>query len=274
MNRRTGLVPPCIPLGMLTAVLLGFAAQDVRSQYDPNAAEPIPRLKGTLFLGGGGELPGEVYTHFIEMAGGDEAQIVVLAAVGQDPGVGELTGATTLFSGTRRRAQAGAFVRRLDGATGVWLAGDDGDAFVEIFAGTPVENALRELIANGGVVGTNGGVSRALTAVMMASASTDAATGTGIDLVPGAMVDVGFADVERKMRMVEVVSLNPTVVGLGIDTGTVMILHQRFIDVLGAGNVYSYIAANDHRPARVELINRQVSPASQRPERGEKSTIS
>ena len=73
-----------ILLGLITCI----CSSALHAQYDPNAPEPIPRLKGTLFVGGGGVMPAEAYQRFVELAGGKDAKIVVLSVVhrcaGQD----------------------------------------------------------------------------------------------------------------------------------------------------------------------------------------------
>ena len=51
----------------------------------------------------------------------------------------------------------------------MWILGDDGPGLARDIGGTPVEDALRAVIARGGVVGGNGSVARALTAVMITS---------------------------------------------------------------------------------------------------------
>ena len=93
--------------GFVAALHLGLviciSSPALQAQYDPSAPEPIPRLKGTLFLGGGGDLPVESYQRFVEMAGMDKAKIVVLAASGQAP-ANELL---TVFAGHGAGADSG-----------------------------------------------------------------------------------------------------------------------------------------------------------------------
>ena len=256
----------CIRTVLLFTLLVPTAV----AQFDPTAPEPIPQLKGTLFLGGGGELPAEVYDRFVELAGGEDAKLVVLS-VGQpaDSTLGLLRARKTaslqvIHNRSRLAANSPEFGAPLREATGVWIDGDDGTTFAEVFQGTAVESALRGMIARSGVVGSNGGTSRALAKVMITAGNPHAAVGIGLDLVPGSVIDDHFDGMDRRNRLLGVLAAQPTLVGLGIEQDTALVLHQRFIDVLGKGSVHGCIAANEKWPVRITRINGEISPASQK----------
>ena len=61
-----------------SALAFVLIAGSLSAQYDETAPEPIAPLRGTLFVGGGGTLPDEVYQRFVELAGGEDARLAVL----------------------------------------------------------------------------------------------------------------------------------------------------------------------------------------------------
>lgn len=250
----------------LTFAIGSFTAGS-RAQYDPKAEEPIPRLRGTLFLGGGGELPASARQGFLEMAGGAQAKLVLLAA----PDTPEATLAAWRKSQiaqcatvTWQSASQPASLAQLGKATGVWILGDKGNDFADAMQGTAVEKALRDLIARSGVLGCNGPVVRALGKFMIRGGQTHALVRAGLDVVPGAVLDDRFTSGKRRNRLLGVLAARPKLVGIGIDEATTMVLHQRFIDVVGNGSVFGCIIGSQERLLRIDRVNRRESPVSQR----------
>ena len=247
-------------------------ATSLPAQYDANAPTPIPRLRGTFIVGGGGELAATVYDGFVAMAGGEEARVVLLGA--SPPTAAErarfesrgvkAAKLTALHTATPDAARADGFVAPLRAATGAWITGSDPAAFVAAYRGTPVEPALRDIVGRGGVVGGNGAVTRAMTRTMITNGDTKATVGSGLDLIPGAVIDDHYTGKKRRERLLGVLDARRSLVGIGVDAGTAMILHQRWIDVLGTGSVYGCVLGSAKRKLRVERINRNESPASQR----------
>lgn len=259
-------------IALISGCLSFAAAAPLSAQYDAAAPEPIHGLEGSLFVGGGGELPAEVYDRLVELAGGDQAKIVVLVASAHAPGesLRELftsrspLSVRVIHSHSRATAKLERFVEPLREASAVWIDAESGALFAEVFQGTLVEAALIALIARGGVIGSNGEVSRALSKVMISGGHPQASLAVGLDLIPGAVIDVAFTGMKRRNRMLGVLAAQPSLVGLGIDARTAMILHHRFIDVLGEGSVYNCLAASPTRPLRIDQVNRELSPASQK----------
>ena len=60
---------------------LGVTAGPAAAQFDEGAREPIPRLRGTVFMGGGGTLPDAVWSAFAIMAKSDGAQSAIVELV-------------------------------------------------------------------------------------------------------------------------------------------------------------------------------------------------
>ena len=243
----------------LTVALIG---SPLSAQYDATVPDPLPPLRGTVFVGGGGTLPDEVFQRFVESAGGATAKLIVL--------VNSQTATTPPLLAEARLVrvppndETAAALEALGDATGVWITGDSGAQLAATFRETPVEQALREVIGRAGVVGCNGEVATGLTATMITGGAFHATIDRGLDLIGGAVVDVGFSEQQRRNRLLGVLGSHPHLVGLGIDEGTAMVLHRRFVDVLGTGSVYACLAGNEDRPVRIERVDRRVSPRTQR----------
>ena len=135
------------------AAMREWIDRDDTAKPDPNYVEqrraaiertlpefPAPRpaaaqvASGSLVIVGGGGLPKEVVERFIELAGGPEAQIVVLPTATGDvlpPGnregqVFERVGAkhvTVLKHRTKAEVESSEFVAALSAAKGVWFGG-------------------------------------------------------------------------------------------------------------------------------------------------------
>tara|TARA_R110002072_G_scaffold4174_2_gene29449 strand:+ start:33008 stop:34732 length:1725 start_codon:yes stop_codon:yes gene_type:complete len=259
-----------LPHTVLAAIasLLVLAAP-TRAQFDPNWPEPLLPLLGTVFLGGGGELPAEALPRFVQMAGGDEANLVVLAsseAATVPDGLGQAT-LVKVFAADGAQvdaAQLDQAAAKLAKATGVWLLADSAQQFVETFGGSAVATQLFMLVHRKGVLGGNGDVVTALAATRIAGGKVHATLGVGLDLVPACVLDVNYDVAQRQNRLLGVLASQPTLVGVGIEAGTVLVLHNRFFDVFGAGSAYACLAANEHLAVRIERIHPEVSPRSQR----------
>ena len=126
-----------------------------------------------------------------------------------------------------------------------------------------LERRLASVIANGGVVGANGPMAHVFTRTMITSGSPHAVIGRGLDLVPGSVIDAGASNKSLR-RLWGVLGADPHLVGLAVAPETCLILHQRFLDVLGGGRAHALVAGSSKRLRRVDPLHRDVSPVSQR----------
>lgn len=249
-------------LATVAALLASLAS--VRAQYDPNWPEPLMPLVGTMFLGGGGELPEGALARFVQMAGGDEANLMVLSSSKAAAVPNALLEATVIRVLAGDAAQVAQAAEKLAKAKGVWLLGDSGQQFADTFRGSAVETQLHMLVHRNGVLGGNGDVVTALAGTRMAGDDVHATLGAGLELVPGVVIDAGYEVERHQNRLLGVLASQPKLVGLGIEASTMMVLHNRFFDVFGQGSAYACLAANEHMAVRIERIHPDVSPRSQR----------
>src|SRR5262245_39859160 len=82
----------------------------------------------------------------------------------------------------------------------------------------------------------------------------------GLGLIPGAIVDPHFMARRRKPRLLEALAMHPTLVGLGVDEGTALLVEGRTLRCLGDSTVSICLAAtNGHEAREVVLKSGDVS---------------
>lgn len=241
----------------LTAVVL---VSRVGAQFDPGAPEPIDRVRGTLYLHGGGRLTEQMRRDFLELAGGASARLVVIPSADPEDPTGEeeldtwrSLGAVhvrRLHAFMRDEAERPEFAATLDDATGVWICGGKQSRLARAYLETPVEAALRRVVARGGVVGGTSAGAAITSRVMLVYDEIR----QGLDLVPGAIVDQHYLVRRREERLRRALMAHPDRVGLGIDEATVLILRGRTLTVRGESTVTLMLAASPQRPERVERL--------------------
>ncbi|MEX2175300.1 MAG: cyanophycinase [Pirellulaceae bacterium] len=239
-------------------------------------------IRGSLVIVGGGELPAAVREKFFELAGGKEARIVVIptAREGEGFGKGEAiregeapaepigsAGASpshllepwksagaadvqVLHTRSKETANAKAFVAPLKAATAVWLGGGDQSRLADAYLGTAVEREILALLARGGVVGGTSAGAAIQSKTMIAGGQSEPKMATGLDLLPGAIIDQHFTRRQRQARLRLALARHPGHVGFGVDEGTALIVQGRRLQVLGDSAVSVFLAASASRPVR------------------------
>jgi cyanophycinase len=215
------------------------------------AAQP----KGTLFIVGGGPQPPALVRHFVELAGGAHARIVVFGMASSD---GVTTGvdkaqelhsygadAFNLFI-TPAEANTDSVIRQLSAITGVWFSGGDQVKLMAALRGTRVDSLIHAKYNAGAVIaGTSAGAAVMSTPmitgderrrggdrpptdsndIFMTIARGNVVTADGFGLIQGAVVDQHFIRRRRNNRLLSVVLEGPIHLGVGIDESTALIVH-------------------------------------------------
>jgi cyanophycinase len=238
--------------------MLRRAAQDRAANPFPPEELPEPKLAaGSLVIVGGGGMPREVVSRFLELAGGPDAPIVVLpTASGEDPADDQRSGrfleragarkVTTLSQRTRSEVESPEFLAALSEAKGVWFGGGRQWRFVDCYGGTKAEAAIYDVLRRGGVIGgSSAGAS--IQAQYMVRGSVlgnlePMAEGyeRGFNYLPGTAIDQHFSQRGRQRDMTRVVHRHPQLLGIGLDEGTAIIVQGQKADVVGEGKVYFY----------------------------------
>jgi cyanophycinase len=245
-----GLVALCFvpPAGCASAPRNGVPAAGVSSQ------QVARETRGTLYIVGGGAQPPELVSQFVALAGGPgRARIAVVPLASGDPAeagrdkVEQLVGlGARAFSllVTRSQAESDSAVRLLDSVTGIWFSGGDQVRVTPILAGTPLLRAMHERYRKGAVIGGTSAGAAIMTDSMLTGeqyrdgADTSAYYGDdfpsiarraieivpGLGFLPGAIVDQHFIRRERHNRLISVVLERPSLLGVGIDEGTALVV--------------------------------------------------
>jgi cyanophycinase len=151
---RVGLaVALCAPIAL--------AAQGAPANSNIKVGPP----RGTVIVVGGGAMGPEIYSRFIQAAGGPDALIIDVPTAGGDsvytqdaPGTRgwKQAGAKNLYvlhTKDRALADADSFAALVSKAGGVWFEGGRQFHLVNSYGGTKTEQAFHDVLARGGVVG-------------------------------------------------------------------------------------------------------------------------
>ena len=153
---------------LLASVALILSESSAHSE-EPNQTIVGPKNGSLVIMGGGGKdrtFP-QVFAHFIKLAGGKDARIVIVpTAASSSPdhnyqrswsldlaksmGVKK---ATILHSHSRKTADTEAFVKPLKTATGVWFGGGRQWRLTKAYGGTLTEKEFHKVLERGGVIG-------------------------------------------------------------------------------------------------------------------------
>jgi cyanophycinase len=242
-----------------TRLLLSFAALALFS-YSASFADAdenilgLPEMagpaSGSLVICGGGDLPDEIYDEFIRLAGGTEARIIVIPTAWPYASMGaieyryagwrraEVESVEFLDTNSRVDANSPEFLRPLTKATGVWIAGGVQGRLADLFAGTRLEDEIKDVVRRGGVVGGTSAGASIMSRVMIRTGSSSAAKiDRGLGLLSRAVIDQHFTQRRRLERLLGVIQENPEQIGLGIDENTALIVEGNQLRVIGQSRV-------------------------------------
>jgi cyanophycinase len=272
--RRDPLRPPSAAAWLaFLASALTFAAPacaPVAPAGATRAVHPTADARGSLFIVGGGPRPAELMRHFVELAGGAGARIVVIPLASASPAAtgeaqaAELTAlgarATALLFG-RTGADSARVTEAIAAADGVWFSGGVQSRITDAMGRTAAEAALLRRYREGAAIGgTSAGAAIMSTAMITgderrpggARASAEAwitidrenvVVVPGLGLLPYAIVDQHFVRRRRHNRLLSLVLERPERLGVGIDEGTALIVRPGGIwDVVGESVVVIYDA--------------------------------
>jgi cyanophycinase len=214
------------------------------------AARPVQPSAGALVIVGGGGSTPAIWDRFMELAGGDSAVIVYFptASAGDIDTTDNSSlrtwrqrnpkSAVIMHTRSRDTANTDAFVAPLRKATGVWFGGGVQSRITDAYLGTKTEEALRDVLRRGGVIGGTSAGAAIMTEVMITGGNPEATLGTGFGFLPSAVADQHFTQRTRQPRLVGVLAKHPGLVGFGVDEATALVVHgSKGLEVLGRGRV-------------------------------------
>src|SRR5512137_601120 len=229
-----------VHLAVLMASLIAAAA--------PAAAQPVP--KGHLVVVGGGGVPDVILKRAIELAGGPAAPIVVFPQASELADTGDVAVEMWKKAGATNvrwmpLTDAAAARQAVEGAAFVWFPGGDQAKLMKAFEGTGVPEVIARRYRDGAVAGGTSAGAAVMSAIMLTGDAdlqsiTVGATKTapGLGLWPEVIVDQHHLKRQRQSRLISLVLEHPTLVGVGIDEKTAVILSSgRQAEVMGESTV-------------------------------------
>ena len=241
-------------LMMIVTLIVNPAFNSTASGQDD---QPAPKL----FVGGG-RLPDSLYKEFLKLTGPD-AKLVVIPTASQsvpssinDIDVEKIKeqwksrgfpNITVMHTNDRKVASSTEFTEPLRTATAVWFGGGSQNRIADAYIGTTVEKELYQLLQRGGVIGGSSAGAAIQSRVMIRGGGEEPKIMTGLELLPGAIIDQHFLKRNRLSRLIAAVRLHPELIGFGIDEGTAIVVSDNEYKVVGE----SYVL-------RIELVEGEI----------------
>lgn len=239
---------------ILTFVLTIGMLQGQNAGEDNISVGPV---KGTLVLVGGGGRCNAILSTFIELAGGNDAPIVVIpTAAGSDSydensgdaGAFKSLGATNvtvLHTSDRDIANSDSFVIPLVNAKAVWFGGGRQWRLVDAYKNTLTEKMIWKVLEQDGVIG---GTSAGATIQGSYLARGDTKNNQimmgnheeGFGFLKNVAVDQHVLARNRQFDMFDILSHRPELLGISIDENTAIIVHGNQFEVKGESYVIIY----------------------------------
>lgn len=230
---------------------------------------------GTLFIGGGGQMPEEGMKRFIEASGGPDALIIVIpTAIGTSraPEFGEQNAQRIRDHGANnvivmhtlnpREADTEEFCEPFRDAGGIWFTGGRQWNLVDAYRSTLAHKLMHDVLKRDGAIGgSSAGASIQAeymvrghplgNTVMMAEGYEK-----GLDFLPGVGIDQHFAQRDRFADLASVKHAFPQLLCLGIDEQTMLIVRGSIVEVVGPNNlqVYAEPVPDDFDGSEYELV--------------------
>ena len=246
MNRSFGF-------RFLACILALFTFAGHAANYDN--ASTIGPARGWLIVHGGGPVSQPVKDRFIQLAGGPEAQFVVIptafGTVNADRAWENFTReyglkhVTVLHTNDRALANSEDFVAPLKHASGLWITGGRQWRLTDAYLGTAVEREIKALLARGGVVGGSSAGATIQGSYLVRGAPGTPGNPDGdnrIMMVPGheegfallhnSAIDQHVIVRHREADLDAVIAAHPDLLGIGIDEGAAILVHGNSFAVM------------------------------------------
>lgn len=197
-----------------------------------------------------------ILSRFVALAGGTDARICVIPTASKMPDTGERyeeifreLGVGDVFSlpfAERSDGKRADWLKRLEGANGVFITGGNQLRLSTLLGGTPVADMIRDRNQNHGVhvAGTSAGAS--IMAQHMIAYGDEGSTphadmvtlAPGLGLTEHAIIDQHFRQRNRIGRLLTAISYNPRLIGIGLDEDTAAFISpNRDLEVVGSGAI-------------------------------------
>ncbi len=199
-------------------------------------------------IGGGKDVPA-IVKKFVDLSGGADARILVLAinTSREHPGEGMVgvfrdNGAKNLgiWAPSRETVDTDSSLDALRAARGLYISGGDQTIGMKLLAGTKALGVIRERHRVGAVVGGSSAGCAILSATMIEGGKPDqpltpgvVPTSEGLGISGPFILDQHFLARSRLQRLITVVLDHPGERGLGLDEKTAAVIFPDRIEIMG-----------------------------------------
>ena len=204
---------------------------------------------GVLVVVGGGATNDAVVARTMELAGGRSAVVAVLPQASAEPDAGDSSVTMWKDHGARAAVKVDfndrdAARRALESATLIWMPGGDQNRFMKEIAGTGLDELIRTRYKQGAIVGGTSAGAAILCKVMITGdadlkniTAGRTITADGLGLATDVIFDQHFLQRQRGNRLISAVLDHRSLVGIGIDESTGVIMRGSDIEVVGKSAV-------------------------------------
>src|SRR3954454_14098553 len=232
----------------------------------------ISAAAGALVVVGGGATDAAIVSATLALAGGRNAIVAVLPQSSELADAGDSSVEMWKTAGGKEARKVlfddrAAARRAIESATLIWMPGGDQNRFMQEIAGTGLDDLIRARHAAGVVVGGTSAGAAILSTVMLTgdadlksvNAGTTITAG-GLGLWPGVIVDQHFLKRQRGNRLISAILDHPSLVGVGIDESTGVIVRGTRIEAIGKSAVlvidarHAAVASKDTVAAGTGLV--------------------
>ncbi|MEM7164337.1 MAG: cyanophycinase [Planctomycetota bacterium] len=243
----------CTVISLLCLAACAPPAQRQQTQGSPRPVKGVAIVeleapKGALVIAGGGKLPDSIRREAIALAGGPHCNVVIVSQASRSTDAGAKNAAVFAQLGCAHVRVLNLENERtalelLANADLIWISGGSQNRLMEALPPS-LEAAVRARYTHGGVVGgTSAGAAVMSQQMITGKANLKALrSGTtelapGLALYPGAIVDQHFHRRQRHNRLLSAVLDHPSLLGIGIDEGTAIVVRAGQLRVVGDSNV-------------------------------------
>jgi cyanophycinase len=216
-----------------------------------------PEKGSLIIIGGGGSTP-EIWSKFLELAGGKEkANIVVITAATGDSAAFNVSSAnkikkelgiknvTVLHTNDLEEANSEKFIAPIKKATGVWFDGGRQWRIADAYLNTKTHRAFFDVLNRGGVIiGSSAGAS--IQGSFLWRGDTKGPQiligdhTQGLGFLKNSAIDQHLLKRNRQFDLVDFIKKSPELIGIGLDEATSILVQRDTLEVIGKSYAVIY----------------------------------
>lgn len=238
----------------LAVLLLSFS---LNAQNASLNKEFIGPEKGSLVIVGGAMQSDAILDRFIELAGGVDANFVVIPTAGGQANYSDdfyfmkkindrgAKNVTLLHTRDPKVADTEAFASPLRTADGVWFTGGRQWRLVDAYGGTLIQLEIAKVLDRGGAIGGSsaGATIQGTYLVRGDTKSNQIMMGDheeGFNYLKNSAIDQHVLARNRHFDLFEIMEAKPELLGIGIDENTAIVVQGNEFEVIGENYVLIY----------------------------------